>query len=168
MALPRKLKYFNQFLDGESWLGLCPEVDLPELARKLDEYRGGGMEGPVAVDMGQEKLEAGFTTGFDGRIFRKYAATKADAILLRFAGSWQRDDVGDVSAVEVVMRGRIAKIEALNAKAGDDSPVKVKMALTYYKLVMDGETLIEIDLLNFIHNVNGEDMLAAHRSALGI
>lgn len=168
MALPRKLKHFNVFLDGESWLGLCPEVDLPELSRKLEEYRGGGMEGPVAVDMGQEKLEGGFTTGFDGRIFRKYGAAKVDAVLLRFAGSWQQDDTGTISAVEVVVRGRISKIESLSAKAGDDAPVKVKMAYSYYKLSVDSQVLTEIDLVNFIHIVDGEDMLAAHRSALGI
>lgn len=168
MALPRKLKHFNAFLDGESWLGLIPELTLPKLARKLDDYRGGGMEGPVKVDMGQEGIEIDFTTGFDGRIFKKYGAASASALLLRFAGSWQRDDVGDVSAVEIVVRGRIAEIDHGNAKAGDDAPVKVKMALSYYKLSVDNQVLIEIDLLNFVHNVDGTDQLAAHRAALGI
>lgn len=168
MALPRKLKHFNVFLDGESWLGLVPEITLPELARKLEEYRGGGMEGPVSIDMGQEKLELDFVTSFDARLFRKYGAAKIDAVLLRFAGSWQRDDTGEVSAVEIVTRGRIAKMDAIGAKAGDDSPQKVKLALTYYKVTVDNQVLLEIDLVNFIFNVDGEDALAAHRAALGI
>jgi hypothetical protein len=168
MALPRKLKHFNTFIDGESWLGLCPEVTLPKLARKMDDYRGGGMEGPVKIDMGQEALELDFTAGFDTRIFRKYGAAKVDALLLRFAGSWQQDDTGTVSAVEVTVRGRISEIEALTAKAGDDAPAKVKLACSYYKLTVDGQVLIEIDLVNFIHKVDGEDMLAAHRAAIGL
>lgn len=168
MALPRKLKLFNLFLDGESWLGLIPELTLPKLARKMDDYRGGGMEGPVKVDMGQEGMELDFTTGFDGRIFKKYAAPTASAVLLRFAGSWQRDDIGDVSAVEITVRGRIAEIDHGNAKAGDDAPLKVKMALSYYKLTVDNQVLIEIDLLNLINVVDGTDTLAAHRAALGI
>ncbi len=168
MALPRKLKQFNAFLDGESWLGLIPELTLPKLARKLDDYRGGGMEGPVKIDMGQEGMEIDFTTGFDGRIFKRYAATSVSGVLLRFAGSWQRDDVGDVSAVEITVRGRIAEIDHGTAKAGDDAPIKVKMALSYYKLTVDGQELIEIDLVNFINKVSGTDTLAAHRAALGI
>lgn len=168
MALPRKLKHFNVFLDGESWLGLVPEITLPELARKLEEYRGGGMEGPVSIDMGQEKLELDFVTSFDSRLLKKYGAARIDAVLLRFAGSWQRDDTGEVSAVEIVTRGRIAKMDAIGAKAGDDSPQKVKLALTYYKVTVDNQVLLEIDLVNFVFNVDGEDMLAAHRAALGI
>lgn len=168
MALPRKLKHFNAFLDGESWLGLIPELTLPKLARKMDDYRGGGMEGPVKTDTGQEGLELDFTTGFDVRIFKKYAATTVSAVLLRFAGSWQRDDIGDVSAVEIVVRGRISEIDHGNAKAGDDAPLKVKMALSYYKLTVDNQVLVEIDLINFINIVDGTDTLAAHRAALGI
>lgn len=168
MALPRKLKHFNTFLDGESWLGLVPEITLPELARKMEDYRGGGMEGPVPIDMGQEKLELDFVTSFDARLFRKYGAAKVDAVLLRFAGSWQRDDTGEISAVEIVTRGRIIKMDAIQAKAGDDSPQKVKMGLSYYKVTVDNQVLLEIDLVNFVFNVDGEDMLAAHRAALGI
>lgn len=168
MALPRKLKLFNLFLDGESWLGLVPELTLPKLARKMDDYRGGGMEGPVKIDMGQEGLELDFTTGFDGRIFKKYAATSVSAVLLRFAGSWQRDDVGDVAAVEITVRGRISEIDPGNAKAGEDAPLKVKMALSYYKLTVNNEELVEIDLANLVNKVGGTDMLAAHRAALGI
>jgi uncharacterized protein len=168
MALPRKLKHFNVFLDGKSWLGLCPELTLPKLQRKMEDYRGGGMEGPVKIDQGQDALELDFTTGFDGAIFKKYGAAKVDAVLLRFAGSYQRDDTAEVIAVEVVVRGRIAEIDQGNAKAGDDAPVKVKLACSYYKLTTNNQVLIEIDLVNFIHQVDGEDMLAAHRAALGI
>lgn len=168
MALPRTLKHFNVFLDGESWLGLVPELTLPKLTRKLDDYRGGGMEGPVKIDMGQEAMEMDITTGFDARIFKRYASASVSGVLLRFAGSWQRDDVGDVSAVEIVARGRLAEIDHGNAKAGADAPLKFKLPMSYYKLTVDGQVLIEIDLVNFISIVDGTDMLAAHRAALGI
>jgi phage tail tube protein FII len=35
-------------------------------------------------------------------------------------------------------------------------------------LIVDNEEIIEIDLLNFIENVNGVDMLEKQRQALGI
>lgn len=168
MALPRTLKHFNVFLDGESWLGLVPELTLPKLTRKMEDYRGGGMEGPVKIDMGQEALEMDITTGFDARIFKRYASASVSGVLLRFAGSWQRDDVGDVSAVEIVARGRLSEIDHGSAKAGADAPLKFKLAMSYYKLTVDNQVLIEIDLVNFISIIDGTDMLAAHRAALGI
>ncbi|MBC7201814.1 MAG: phage major tail tube protein, partial [Pseudomonas balearica] len=39
---------------------------------------------------------------------------------------------------------------------------------TYYKLSVDGNVEIEIDLLNFVFMVNGEDRLAEHRKAIGL
>ena len=56
MALPRKLKNFNLLLDGESYAGVASEVVLPKLTRKTEEFRGGGMNGPVSADMGLEAL----------------------------------------------------------------------------------------------------------------
>ena len=45
MAMPRKLKFLNTFLDGVSYLGVIESVTLPKLTRKLENYRGGGMSG---------------------------------------------------------------------------------------------------------------------------
>ena len=50
MALPKKLKHLNLFNDGNSYLGIAKAVTLPVLGRKLEAYRGGGMDGPVKVD----------------------------------------------------------------------------------------------------------------------
>ncbi|HYG06274.1 MAG TPA: phage major tail tube protein, partial [Stenotrophomonas sp.] len=55
MALPKKLKFFNVFGDGISWLGQAIEVKLPVLSRKMEEYRAGGMNGPIDLDFGNEK-----------------------------------------------------------------------------------------------------------------
>ena len=58
MALPRVLKAFAAFVDGTNYMGEVPEVTLPTLSRKMEEYRAGGMQGPVDLDFGQEKMEA--------------------------------------------------------------------------------------------------------------
>ena len=52
MALPRKLKNINLFNDGNSYLGVAKSVTLPPLARKMEGYRGGGMNGTVKADLG--------------------------------------------------------------------------------------------------------------------
>ncbi|WP_019604530.1 phage major tail tube protein [Teredinibacter turnerae] len=57
MALPHKLKDFNLFGNGDSWQGKIAELALPKLTRKYEEYRGGGIDGAVEIDLGQEKIE---------------------------------------------------------------------------------------------------------------
>lgn len=169
MALPNSLKNFNLFNDGNSYMGVVDEVKLPKLSRKMEDFQGGGMVAPVEIDLGNEKLELEFTGGgFIEDVIKQYGATKASAVLLRFAGAYQRDDTGDVKAVEIVVRGRHKEIDPGDAKVADKGKFSVKSALSYYKLTVDGVTIIEIDVLNFIFNVNGVDMLAAQRKAIGL
>ena len=66
------------------------------------------------------------------------------------------------------MRGRHEEIDPGSAKPGDATQFKVKTALSYYKLAIDGAAVIEIDFVNMIEIVGGEDRLAGVRSALGI
>ncbi|QCX49859.1 phage major tail tube protein [Ralstonia pseudosolanacearum] len=169
MALPRTLKHFNVFADGESHAGECEEVTLPKLARKLEEYRGGGMNGPVEIDLGNEKLELETTFGGPMRsILKQYGTTTVDGAQIRFAGAYQREDTGEVDAVEVVVRGRHTEIDFGNSKAGDKSPFKVKSSLTYYKMTVNGEVWCELDFVNFIEIVFGVDRLVAQRRAIGL
>ena len=52
MALPSKLKNMNYFNEGNSYLGQIKTVTLPKLTRKTEDYRGGGMNATVKVDLG--------------------------------------------------------------------------------------------------------------------
>ncbi|WP_296250328.1 phage major tail tube protein [Pseudomonas sp. UBA4194] len=171
MALPKKLKNMVLFNDGNSYVGQSKSVTLPKLGRKLESFRGGGMDGPVKVDLGHsdDGIQMEWTLGgWDLTALRQYGAVSASGILLRWAGSVQQDDSGVVSAVEVVVRGRHEEIDMGDAEAGEDTEHKFTTSCTYYKLSIDNNVEIEIDLLNFIFNVNGEDRLAEHRKALGI
>ena len=169
MALPRKLKNFNLFNDGISFVGVASQVVLPKLTRKMEPFRGAGMNAEVDTDTGMEKLEVEHTyAGLVREVFNQFGITRADGVLLRFAGAYQRDDTGEVDAVEVVMRGRHSEIDPGSSKAGDDTEFKVKSTLSYYKLTINGEEVIEIDVLNMIERINGEDRIADQRAAIGL
>lgn len=169
MALPRTLKNFNVFADGVSHAGECEEITLPKLTRKLEEYRAGGMNGPVDLDMGSEKLELETTYGGLMReILKQYGVTGVDRAMIRFAGAYQRDDTDETDAVEIVVRGRHTEIDFGSGKAGDKSQFKVKSSLAYFKLTVNGEVWIEVDHVNFIEIVFGVDRLEAQRRAIGL
>jgi P2 family phage contractile tail tube protein len=52
MAMPRKLKNQNIFNDANSYQGVAKSVTLPDLTRKLEMWRGAGMDGAVGADLG--------------------------------------------------------------------------------------------------------------------
>ncbi|HEY0626696.1 MAG TPA: phage major tail tube protein [Allosphingosinicella sp.] len=170
MGLPRKLKNMMVFHNGVAYVGEATSVTLPKLARKLEEYRAGGMDGPVGIDMGQDgllELEHAYG-GFMREIIRGFGVTEADGEMLRFVGAYQRDDSGEVDRVEIVARGRHQEIDPGEAKPGEDTEFKVKTVLAYYKLEVNGVEEVEIDVLNMVFRVGGVDRLAAQRAALGI
>ncbi|HFL2042464.1 TPA: phage major tail tube protein, partial [Stenotrophomonas maltophilia] len=113
MSLPSKLKNLNLFNDGASYLGQVVEVKLPTLTRKMEEFRAGGMVGPIDIDLGQEKIELEWKCGGLMRdVLRQYGAVRHNAVQLRFAGAYQREDSAEVDSVEIVVRGRHTEIDA--------------------------------------------------------
>lgn len=171
MALPLKLKNQNLFNEGNSYQGQCGTVTLPKLTRKLEAWRGGGMDGPVKVDlgMGDDGIQLEWTIGgYDLIAVRQYGITSASGVMLRWNGAAQRDDTGRTSAVEVVVRGRHEEIDMGEAAPGEDTEQKVVTTCTYYKLTVDGRVEIEIDLLNMIFRVDGIDRYEEMRGALGL
>jgi len=169
MALPKKLKYLNLFNDGNSYLGVVSSLTLPKLTRKLENYRGGGTNGAASVDFGldDDALALEWTLGgMDELVLQQWGSTTD--IPLRFSGSFQRDDTGDVSAVEVQMRGRHKEFDFGEYKQGEDTETKISTQCTYFKLTIDGKELIEVDTVNMVEMVNGVDRLEQHRKAIGL
>jgi P2 family phage contractile tail tube protein len=168
MGIPYKLKNMNLFLDGTSHLGVVSETTLPKLTVKMEEWRGGGMLGPLMIDQGLDKLEAEFTLGglADSPI-RQFGAVQHDAVLLRFAGAYQEDGTGQVRALEATVRGRYSEIDLGNGKPGSDTENKGKLAGSYYRLDVDGQNWLEIDLLAATFIVFGQDRYAEIRAAIG-
>lgn len=171
MALPHKLKNMNLFFNGDNWQGKAEEITLPKLTRKLEAYRAGGMNGAAHVDLGLEDDALGMEMtlgGVEAQLYKQWGIAEIDGVPLRFAGAYQRDDTGEVTACEVVVRGRLSEIDPGSAKQGDNTQVKFSFKPTYYRLVWNGADLIEIDVVNMVEKVDGVDRLAEQRAAIGL
>lgn len=169
MALPHKLKYMNLFNDAASYMGEVAEVVLPKLTRKMEEWRAGGMGRPLMVDMGGEALTIEWTCGGIMKdVFKQYGIVKHDGVQIRFAGSYRAEDQDDPMAVEVVIRGRHSEIDPGTAKVGDDTAFKVTSQVSYYKLTINGEVLVEIDVIGMVEKIGGVDLLLKDRKAIGM
>lgn len=169
MSLPAKLKNMNLFNEGRSYMGQVDEVVLPVITAKMEEWRGGGMDIPVDIDLGMEKLSMEWTAGgWLADALKQFGVLTVNGVGLRFTGAVQSDDTEEVKAVEVVVRGRHSEMDMGNAKPGEDTAHKFITSLSYYKLTYDGEELIEVDALNMVKKIGGKDLMADFRSALGI
>lgn len=169
MSIAAKLKQMMMYNEGNAFIGETVSITPPKLARKLEDYRAGGMSRPVKVDMGGEAMEMEAVYGGPMRpIFVQYGQLGLSGVLQRFVGSFIDDDSGEHVEIEIVTRGRHEEIDMGEWKPGDDSEFKVKSQLSYYKMIWNGERIIEIDPLGMIEFVGGVDLMAVHRAAFGL
>ena len=68
----------------------------------------------------------------------------------------------------ISLRGMFTEVDMGNFKAGDLATLKCSIACRYYSLDIGGQKVIEIDVDNMVRNINGKDVLADIRSALGV
>ncbi|MDP8176360.1 phage major tail tube protein [Pasteurella skyensis] len=169
MALPKTLKLANVYLNGDSFYGVSTEVELPKLKSKTEGYRSGGMFTEVDINLGIEKLELTHKyAGTDERFYTGFAEAEISKEMIRFAGSYEQDDTGEVTPVEVLMRGRHTEIDGGNSKVGEITDTTIKSSLTYYKLTVGGKEIIEIDALTPVIKKEGKDIYQKHREAIGL
>lgn len=164
--LPRVLKNFTAYVDGRGYIGRIETCKLPELAINTAEYRGGGMDAPVELDMGMQKMEVQLVLAeYDPEVIKLYGLFGADVpVVLR--GAIQRQ--GEAS-VPVIIRtvGGVKQISRGDWKTGENSQMTVTVNCNIYQEVINGETVVDIDVLNFVRIIGGIDQLADVRAALG-
>lgn len=168
MGLPRKLKAMALFVDGQHYAGECTEVTPPTLERETEDYRAGGMNGPVKLDMGGSELTMTLKmAGHVAAMVAQYGGSLSGT-QLRLVQAVQADDAEAVQGVELVARGRMTKFDPGTAKVGELTEHEYEFALTYIKWVDNGTTQVEVDYVNMIENVGGVDRMAQTRAVLGI
>lgn len=166
MAFPKKLKNFTAFVDGHGYAGKVTELTLPKLTLKTEEYRAGGMDLPVEIEMGMEKLEAELTFAeYDPNLFKLFGLVDGGAVRLTLRGAARADDV-EAQSIVVNLEGLFREMDSGSWKAGDEATLKVAVAARFYKLTIDGVEMIEIDAENMVRKIEGVDQLAGIRSAL--
>jgi P2 family phage contractile tail tube protein len=158
MGIPKKLKNLTAHVDGVDYIGQVVEFEEPGLAIQTEEYRGGGMLGPVLIDMGLQAMEAKIKMGGHvAALIRKFGTTRVDGVRVRLTGAYQRDDTGEVEAVETFIGGRFSEISTGTAKPGDDTEHEYTVPLAYYRRTVNGRVEIEIDMIAGTYIVDGQD-----------
>lgn len=168
MAARNIRKNLNLFVDGRGYAGQVEDFNAPKLALVTEEFRGGGMDAPIELTMGMEKLETNFSLiSYDLDVLSLFGVAEGSTVPFVAREALESFD-GVVTPVVHTMRGKIKEIDPGTSKSGDKPSLKISMALTYYKLQHGDTTVLEVDVENMVRSVNGTDALAGIRAALGL
>lgn len=166
--LPKIIKDAILSVEGTSFAGRVENIEWPKLARKMEEWRGGGMMGPVEVDLGAEKMEMSFEMPEqDAELLKQFGVLSVSGTRFRINASAENDSPDNTSdAIEVIGLGRIKEIELGQYKGGDLQQTKYAVSLSAFRYSNNGTDIFDIDHLNNIFKVDGKDLLEKRRENL--
>ena len=166
-----KVYHANVYVDGTtSLLGQLSEVKLPDIALATSEHKGLGMFGTVELPSGIGALVMALKwSGFYADA-KKLGANpfKSRRIQIR-ANHETYDEGGRIAEVALVITvaGSWKKAGGDTFKGQEASDTDDEVTCTYLKCELDGVELYEIDVINNIYKVDGEDLLENMRKNLG-
>lgn len=167
IAVPKILKNFNLFIGGVGYAGIVEELNLPKLALKTEEHRAGGMDLPIDLDLGMEKITCEFTLSeYKPDVLQSLGVYTDPTVMMNFKGALS-DEQG-VVPVNVEIHGTWREMEMGSWKAGDKATLKVSVTARYYALSYDKNEIIKIDTENMVRMIGGVDQLEKVREAIGL
>lgn len=169
MNLPHVVNRFNMYKSGKKIIGITGEVKLPEINQITSQLEGAGVGGnidiPVIGLLEEMETEIPFMS-ISKDTFAMMDPTEPVDLML--CGSIQASETGTGAigfvSMSVYLRGTAKKFVPGSMKAGNSMNSSVTVGLSYYKIVLDGKDMLEIDKFNGVYCVNGHDVLAAVRN----
>jgi P2 family phage contractile tail tube protein len=152
------------FADRVSKIGQASEISLPVPTEKMDELRNAGMVMPIDIPLGYEKIESSFKlTGFDPQVIMLFGLAVGQEREFMVTGALAHED-GTVVNATAYIRGRLNKNDHGTWKTGEIGENDFSITLRYYRLEVEGNTLIEMD--PFSVSIGGQSQTNAVRAAL--
>lgn len=155
---------FNAYKNGKQLIGVAGELTLPEITNLTDSMEGAGTGGnmdiPVVGLVDDMEIEIAFMSLCED-VFSIMDPTESASITLN--GALQGSDTGTGSVgyqnISITVRGLLKKFAPGTMKSGAKMGSSVTLGLSYYKVVLNGKTMIEIDRFNGVYTINGKDVL---------
>lgn len=160
----------NGYIDGASLLGKCEEFTLPELKAKLSEHKALGLVGSLETFSGFDKLEGKLKlTSYYPDVLKKMA-NPFKPVQLQVRASMQVHEQGGVVReipVGTMVTATFKNVPLGSQKQHDNVELDMSYSATYVKQMIDGEDVLEYDVLANIFKVDGVDLLADYRNNTG-
>lgn len=169
--LINKVTNANVYLDGVSYMGRAEEVSLPDLQPKMVDHKGLGMVGELELPGGLQKMsmKIKWNAIYPDVMKKTHDVYSSIRLMLRtnietFEGGSRTAQAPFVVYVTVIPK----KSGGLVFKPQDNVEREDEFNVTAYKMEVDGEEIIDIDIMANVWRVNGQDQLAVYRANLGV
>lgn len=161
--IPERLTNFNVYNVGNKLLGTS-DIELPEIAFMTDTLSGAGIAGEI--DSPVLGMVQSMTTTLTWRTVTKaagvLAAPRVHALEIR--GSQEVFDqaagVKRAQPVRLAIRGQTKRSALGSFEVGSATGSETEFEVTYLKVTIDNEDVVEIDKYNYICLIDGTDYLA--------
>lgn len=163
-TIPTKINRYNVYNRGNRLLGMGDELTLPDFEPSSETVSGAGILGeiddPTPGYFANQEIEIPF------RILDKEATDMLDitkAVQLEIRGAEQTtNSEGDIEflGVRMVVRGRCKKFAPGKMKAGNPMDTSITLSILYILIELEGEPVLELDKMNEVFKINGNDILA--------
>ena len=162
------LKNFNLFVDGRGFAGELGDYTPANPSIAAEEYRAGGMNGPIDIDMGQEKMTTSFVLrNYSADVLALWGVAPGRLIQVTARGALESED-GTVTPAIHNMRGKIIVGDRGTWSPGQSATLTFNMTLEAFKETIGDRVVCDIDVINMKRIIDGVDQLAEQRAALGI
>lgn len=168
MALPRVLRNYQMFIDGQGFAGRVDAVTMPALELVTEEHRAGGMDVPVDLDMGMNPIRFQLTMAEHiEAVYRSFGVLSAPPISFSLRSAVQAQG-GPVEPVIMTCIGRFRSITPGESTLATKNGHTAEATCNYYRLDINGSNVVEIDVVNMKRLIDGVDQLAEQRGAIGL
>lgn len=170
--IPEKIINYKCYVDGQSSPTALVDVELPDIQFMSETINGAGLAGEIdSPTLGHfQALEIGLN--FRTLIDKNFQMFSQKQYALEFRAAAQSTDMNsgkiEVGKLKVSTRVVPKSLALGKLEVGKPSGSSQKFACHYLKVEVDNKVVLEIDKINMIFNVNGEDLLTTVRDALGI
>lgn len=162
----------NVYVAGNSLLGMAEEVTLPAIKAKYADVKVLGLQSDLELPTGLEKMT--------GKV--KWNALYPD-VINNFGSPYVSQDIQVKSNLEIWdSSGRTNQVPvtaymtvrfkdalaSINIKSGDNPEQESEFSCTYFRLEIDGQTVIEVDVFNNVYFIGDIDQVINYRNNLGL
>ncbi len=161
----------NVYINNGSKHGQASEVTCPDISAVMTDYKAMGMVGSAEFFNGFDKMEATIKWTYPDNEAKLACANflkPVDLMVRSSKAEYEGEGMKEEVPVVIYLKGYPKKHAGGAYKPKEDTEVESVFSVLYYKEEVDGEAIVELDVLNNVYKVGGEDLLAERRQNLGI
>ncbi len=170
--IPDRTINFNVTADeGNIFLGVGT-VDLPEIQKMTDTLSGSGIAGEVETPIPGHFQSMETTINWNAITTEGLNLLRDGTVSLTFRIAQNEinasADNNQIKAIRIHLRGLVKSSALGSAEVNAKSEQTTVIETTYLRVFVNDEEQVEIDKLNMIFKVQGNDQLGDVRKALGL